>query len=287
MSPQSPRAITSIWPLYSPPVGGIVRFAFNFRWSLSHNPPPSKITSDVGHCPVGSSFLNLHVCPCVVLSPYRYPALLLYNLLILRSAAQFGGDAWRNSDEPFRREMAAVVLPTGLPYMLHSITSILLLRSSILLQTGSSSTSSGASSTWRMIFIYRLVMFTFCVIYSVMSCVDLYWCSVISICINFRILCGFFFSHPSFPLHQPHVRGLGSIPSNSVSVFLVWVGPTVSPLSSYPIRSVFPLNFETFVPEQLYSPNPHRHYALTGLLDGFHIGFNPARVNLRPSHRPL
>ena len=30
----------------------------------------------------------------------------------------------------------------------------------------------------------------------------------------------------------------------------------MSPLSSYPIRSVFPLTFETFVPEQLYSPNP-------------------------------
>ena len=96
-----------------------------------------------------------------------------------------------------------------------------------------------------------------------------------------------FFSHPSFPLHQPHVRVLGYIPSNSASVFLVWVGPTVSPLLSFPIRSGFPLNFETFVPEQLYSPNPHRHYVLTGLLDGFHIGFNPARVNLRPSHRPL
>ena len=96
-----------------------------------------------------------------------------------------------------------------------------------------------------------------------------------------------FFSHPSFPLHPPHVRGLGYIPSNSASVFLVWVGPTVSPLSSFPIRSVFRLHFSTFVPERLYSPNPHRYYVLTGLLDGFHIGFNPARVNLRPSHRFL
>ena len=134
------------------------------------------------------AFSIYNVCPCVVLSPYRYPALLLYNLLILRSAAQFGGDAWRNSDEANRREMAAVVLPTGLPYMLHSITAILPLtvfseprffrkpvarvRRRLFFSrphTGSSSTSYGASSNRRLIFMYRLVMFTFRVISSVMS----------------------------------------------------------------------------------------------------------------------
>ena len=130
-------------------------------------------------------------------------------------------------------------------------------------------------------------MFTFRVIYSAMSCVDLYWCSVISICINFRILCGFFALIPRFHSTNPTFgASVLSRPTQS-RFFLVWVGTTVSPLSSYPIRSVFPLTFATFVPEQLYSPNPHRHYVLTRLLDGFHIGFNPARVNLRPSHQSL
>ena len=73
--------------------------------------------------------------------------------------------------------------------------------------------------------------------------------------------------------------------SNSPSVFLVWVGPTVSPLSSFSIRSVSPLNLATFVHELRDYPNPRRDYVLTGMRDGFHIGFNPARVTLRPSHR--
>ena len=65
-------------------------------------PPPRKSRQTLDIVQWGSSFLNLHVCPCVVLSRYRYPALMLYNLLILRSAAQFDGDAWRNSDETSR-----------------------------------------------------------------------------------------------------------------------------------------------------------------------------------------
>ena len=52
------------------PVGEIIDSDFNLGWLPGHNPSHSKITSDFGHCPVGSSFLNLHVCTSVVLSPY-------------------------------------------------------------------------------------------------------------------------------------------------------------------------------------------------------------------------
>ena len=78
----------------------------------------------------------------------------------------------------------------------------------------------------------------------------------------------------------------GPVPTHP-RFFLVWVGPTVSPLSSFSIRSVSPLNLATFVHELRDYPNPRRDYVLTGIRDGFRIGFVPARVTLRPSHRNL
>ena len=119
-----------------------------------------------------------------------------------------------------------------------------------------------------------------------MRCVELYWCSV-NIYIYFCILCGYF-RLPCFPSPITNFGTLVMSSSHSPSVFfLVWVGPTVSPLSSFSIRSVSPLNLATFVHELRDYPNPRRDYVLTGIRDGFHIGFIPARVTLRPSHRNL
>ena len=78
--------------------------------------------------------------------PHRTPDLLLYNLLILRTAAQFGGGAWRNYDEAFRREAAARGLTDWSHmnvelYNVHT-TYNRFPRSSVRPSTGSSSTSS-------------------------------------------------------------------------------------------------------------------------------------------------
>ena len=39
------------------------------RLVIAPPPPPPQITSDFRHCPLGSSFLHLHVCTCVIFSP--------------------------------------------------------------------------------------------------------------------------------------------------------------------------------------------------------------------------
>ena len=115
-----------------------------------------------------------------------------------------------------------------------------------------------------------LSYFNFRVAYSAMSC-NLFSKKKLT----YLFLCGYFSPIPFYPVPtQP-------------SVFLVWVDPTLTPVSSFPIKSVSPLNLETFARELCDYPNPRRDYVLAGIRDGFHIGFDAARIDLWPSHRNI
>ena len=86
-------------PLPSGPV-----ISIDGRVVVSHNPKPLRRLHDMAQWIQAFSIYTL-----VMVSYCRWRAvdLLKYQLLILRTQAQFGGQAWLNYDEAFRRDAAA------------------------------------------------------------------------------------------------------------------------------------------------------------------------------------
>ena len=87
-------------------------------------PPPrkSRPISDIVHW---AQAFSIYMFVLVSFFPQRATDLFLYNLLIVCTAAQFGGDAWRNYDEAFCCEAAACGLTDWSHMNLNFIMSIL------------------------------------------------------------------------------------------------------------------------------------------------------------------
>ena len=86
-------------PLPSGPV-----ISIDGRVVVSHNPKPLRRLHDMAQWVQAFSIYTLVM---VSYCPWRAVDLLKYQLLILRTQAQFGGQAWLNYDEAFRRDAAA------------------------------------------------------------------------------------------------------------------------------------------------------------------------------------
>ncbi len=86
-------------PLPSGPV-----ISIDGRVVVSHNPKPLRRLHDIAQW---VQAFSIYTFVMVSYCPWRAVDLLKYQLLILRTQAQFGGQAWLNYDEAFRRDAAA------------------------------------------------------------------------------------------------------------------------------------------------------------------------------------
>ena len=88
---------------YEPHPSGTV-ISIDGRVVVSHSPKPLRRLTDIVQWVQAFSVYSLVL---VTYSPGRAVDLLKYQLLILRTQAQFGGMAWLNYDEAFHRVAAA------------------------------------------------------------------------------------------------------------------------------------------------------------------------------------